>query len=283
MQAVDVLGDHGVEDPATLELDQSLMRGVRELVAERREARAVEAPEPARVAPERVDRRDLHRVDVLPDPAAGRAEVRDPGRDRDARPGQRDDAPGAGEHARELARGGRLLGCGAGHGTERYRLAARSVRGGPQRQRDPEGRDRDEHDRRAGGEVEVPGDQQPERARSRRRSRPRPPSSPAAAGSPAPPRRAARSAGRAPAARRRCGSRRRPRARARQHAPVQPLDRHPERGGALAVERQQQERAGRARRRGRAPRRSSTAVRHDLAAGSTPSTSPNRNELRSTA
>ena len=61
------------------------------LVAERGEARAVEAPEALRVAPEGVDVRDLHRVDLLPQPRAGRAEVGDPGRHRDPRAGEGDD------------------------------------------------------------------------------------------------------------------------------------------------------------------------------------------------
>ena len=79
-----------VEQPAPLELGQRLVRAVGPLVARAREARPVEGPEARRVALEDVDVGDLHRVDVLPQPRPGRAEVGDPGRHRDPRAGQRD-------------------------------------------------------------------------------------------------------------------------------------------------------------------------------------------------
>src|SRR5919112_6193517 len=71
------------------------MGAVGPLVAERLEPFAVEAPEALGVRAPRVDVRDLHRVDVLPDAGARRAEVRDPGGNRDPGAGQRDDRPGA--------------------------------------------------------------------------------------------------------------------------------------------------------------------------------------------
>ena len=67
------------------------MRRVGLLVLERLKAHAVEVPEALRVPAEHVDVGDFHRVDVLPQPRPGRAEIRDAGRDRDARPGERDD------------------------------------------------------------------------------------------------------------------------------------------------------------------------------------------------
>src|SRR5262245_4260386 len=51
---------------------------------------AVEAPEPGRVAAEGVDMRDLHRIDLLPEPLTRGAEVRDPAGHGDAGAGQRD-------------------------------------------------------------------------------------------------------------------------------------------------------------------------------------------------
>ena len=65
------------------QLGEHAVRLVGALVDERGEAVAVEAPEAVGVAPPGVDVRDLHRVDVLPEAGAGRAEVRDPGRHRD--------------------------------------------------------------------------------------------------------------------------------------------------------------------------------------------------------
>ncbi len=91
VQAVDVLRDDRVQDAALLELDEGEVRAVGLLAVERLEAVVVEGPEARGVAPPRVDVGDLHRVHVAPDPAAGRAEVRDPGRHRDAGAGQRDD------------------------------------------------------------------------------------------------------------------------------------------------------------------------------------------------
>ena len=71
MQPVDVLRDHRLEHAAPLELRQRLVRRVRLHVAERLETRPVEAPEPRRIATEGVDRGDLHRIHLLPDPRPG--------------------------------------------------------------------------------------------------------------------------------------------------------------------------------------------------------------------
>src|SRR5205807_6744219 len=55
VQPVHVLRDHGVEHAAALELHQRRMRAVGLLVAQGREALAVEAPEALRVAAEGID------------------------------------------------------------------------------------------------------------------------------------------------------------------------------------------------------------------------------------
>jgi len=93
VQAVDVLGDHRVEESATLELGEDGVRAVGALVAERLEAVAVEAPEARGLTAEHVDVRDLHRVDPLPQAGSGRAEVGDPRGHGDPRPGEGDDRP----------------------------------------------------------------------------------------------------------------------------------------------------------------------------------------------
>ena len=69
------------------------------------ESRPVEVPEPLRVAMEGVDRRDRHRIDLLPQPLAGSAEVGDPGRNRDPGPGERHRAPALADELRQLLRG----------------------------------------------------------------------------------------------------------------------------------------------------------------------------------
>src|SRR3954470_18160156 len=99
VQHVDVLRDDGVELAAALEGDQRAVRSVGLLALERLEAIAIEVPEALRVGAPRIDVRDLHRVDVLPQPGAGRAEVGDPGRHRDPRAGQRDDGAGLADEA----------------------------------------------------------------------------------------------------------------------------------------------------------------------------------------
>src|SRR6185312_10056674 len=71
---------------------------------------AVEVPEALGVRPPRIDVRDLHRVDVLPQPGSGRAEVGDPGRHRDPRARERDDGAGLADEARQ----GRYLPCHTG-------------------------------------------------------------------------------------------------------------------------------------------------------------------------
>src|SRR6478609_6353699 len=90
VQAVDVLRDDGLHEAAALELGDDVVRTVRLLVAQRHEALRVEVPEAVGVATERVDVRDLHRVDLLPHALAGRAEVGDPGWNRDPRPREYD-------------------------------------------------------------------------------------------------------------------------------------------------------------------------------------------------
>ena len=85
VQAVDVLRDHARDQPAPLELDDGAVGAVGLLAVEDREALPVEGPEARRVAPPHVDVRDLHRVDVRPDARLRGAEVRDAGRDGDAR------------------------------------------------------------------------------------------------------------------------------------------------------------------------------------------------------
>ena len=75
VQAVDVLGDHRLEQARALEGGERQMAGVRLDVGEHAETAAVELPGARRVEPEAVDRRDLVRVVLGPDP--GRApEVR---------------------------------------------------------------------------------------------------------------------------------------------------------------------------------------------------------------
>ena len=109
VQPVDVLGDDGVEDArAARARPAPRARRSGSLSRSALEAVAVEVPEALGVAPEHVDVRDLHRVDVLPQPGAGRAEVGDPGRHRDPRAGQGDDGVGLADELRELARPPRL-------------------------------------------------------------------------------------------------------------------------------------------------------------------------------
>ena len=102
VQAVDVL-----RDDRDAELRQRAVRAVGLLALERREAVAVEAPEALRVAPPDGDVGDLHRVDVGPQPGARRAEVGDPGRDGDARPGEGDDRPRRADQLGEAGRASR--------------------------------------------------------------------------------------------------------------------------------------------------------------------------------
>src|SRR4051794_22678103 len=101
VQHVDVLRDDGVELAAALELDQRAVRAVGLLALQRLEAVAVEVPEALRIGAPGIDVRDLHRVDVLPQPGSGRAEVGDPGRHRDPRARERDDRAGVADEARE--------------------------------------------------------------------------------------------------------------------------------------------------------------------------------------
>ena len=65
------------DEPVPLELDEREMRRVGLGAAQQIDPLAIEAPDAFRIAPERLDRRDLERVDLGPDPRRG-AEVRDP-------------------------------------------------------------------------------------------------------------------------------------------------------------------------------------------------------------
>jgi hypothetical protein len=96
--------DDAAHEAALLELGHDLVRAVRLHVAQRREPVAVEVPEAVGLAPEHVDVRDLHRVDLLPQPLAGRAEVGDPGWHRDPRAGQYDRTLGRAEQLSEPLR-----------------------------------------------------------------------------------------------------------------------------------------------------------------------------------
>ena len=75
MQAIDVLGDHRIEQAGALEPHQRAMGCVGLPVLERLEAIAVEMPEALRISAEDVDVRHFHRVDVRPQPGAGGPEV----------------------------------------------------------------------------------------------------------------------------------------------------------------------------------------------------------------
>src|SRR4029077_6533027 len=108
VQHVDVLRDHRLELIAPLELGQGSVGVVRLDGAQAVETRAVEAPELWRIALERIDVRDLHRIDVLPEALSGRSEVRDPARDGDPRPGEGD---GAARLADQLREANRLVRC----------------------------------------------------------------------------------------------------------------------------------------------------------------------------
>src|SRR3712207_6830415 len=76
------------------------------------EALRVEVPEAVGLAPEDVDVRDLHRVHVLPQPSAGRAEVRDYRRHRHARTREHDGAVRLANELREADRVTRVRACG---------------------------------------------------------------------------------------------------------------------------------------------------------------------------
>jgi len=66
MQAIDVLRDHRLQQPASLELGQRLVGRVWLFVGEHVETGAVEVPEALRVTVKGVDRRHRHRVHLLP-------------------------------------------------------------------------------------------------------------------------------------------------------------------------------------------------------------------------
>src|SRR5207302_11355193 len=90
--------------PGALQSRQRPVGRVGLLLLKRLKALAVEVPEALGVAPERVDVRNLHRIDLLPQTSARRAEVRAPGRDRDSGPCQRDDRAGLPDQVCQLLR-----------------------------------------------------------------------------------------------------------------------------------------------------------------------------------
>src|SRR4051794_8633510 len=104
MELVDVLGDHGLEQTATLELGQRPVCAVRLLVAEDLKPRAIEAPELGRIAPECVDVSHLHGIDLLPQPLPRTSEIRNPRRDGDPRAGEGDGALRLSDQLREPRR-----------------------------------------------------------------------------------------------------------------------------------------------------------------------------------
>ncbi len=67
VQRVDVLRHDSLDEPAALELGEREVRCVRLRVAKDVDPLAVEAPDAHRIAPERLDGRDLERIDVGPD------------------------------------------------------------------------------------------------------------------------------------------------------------------------------------------------------------------------
>ena len=74
MEHVDVLGHDGLDETASLELRQRLVRRVRLGVPKHVDPLAVEGPYALGIAPERLDRGHLERIDLRPDPGRG-AEV----------------------------------------------------------------------------------------------------------------------------------------------------------------------------------------------------------------
>ena len=101
MQRVDVLGDHRVEHAGALQRDEGVVSCIGLLAAERREALAVEAPEACGLGVEDVDVGDVHRIDTLPQPAPGRAEVGDPRGNGDAGAGEHDRRAGGAQELRQ--------------------------------------------------------------------------------------------------------------------------------------------------------------------------------------
>ena len=78
VQAVDVLGDHGLQIPLALQRGQPAVRWIRRgLGQDRQHALNQLFPDFLRIAPQRVDMGDFHGVDFFPQ-AAGAAEGRDP-------------------------------------------------------------------------------------------------------------------------------------------------------------------------------------------------------------
>ena len=70
VQRVDVLGDHRLRRARGARAPRARVAGVRLRLEERVDPRPVEAPDALGIAPERLDRRDLERIDLGPDPAS---------------------------------------------------------------------------------------------------------------------------------------------------------------------------------------------------------------------
>src|SRR4030095_5089918 len=92
VQQIDVLRDNRLDQAVLLQLRERDMRRIRLGGGEHRYGRLLEAQDLDRVAPEGLDRAELERVELRPEPGRG-AEVRDAALGRDA---------GAGEHHARL-------------------------------------------------------------------------------------------------------------------------------------------------------------------------------------
>ena len=89
VQRVDVLRHDRLNQSTSLQLGEREMASVRLRRQERVDARAIEAPDALRVAPEGLDRRDFEGIDLGPDTGRG-AEVGNAALGRDARSGEHD-------------------------------------------------------------------------------------------------------------------------------------------------------------------------------------------------
>ena len=104
VEGVDVLRHDRAHEAPALELGERQVDAVRLGGAEHVEAGRVEAPDLARIALERAERRVLERIELRPD-AGGRAEVRDPALGRRTRAGQDDAGLVVADEGRELVDG----------------------------------------------------------------------------------------------------------------------------------------------------------------------------------
>jgi hypothetical protein len=104
VEHVDVLGHHRADEAPALELGECDVDAVGLGRTERVEPGRIEAPDLARIALERAERRVLERIELGPD-ARGRAEVRDPALGRRPRAGQDDAGLVVADEGRELVDG----------------------------------------------------------------------------------------------------------------------------------------------------------------------------------